>query len=110
MFNPFSEVSCRYGAPMGRPSDPPAAWDGETPLFGRHCGGDGTYDRGGAYWGHSRVYAVYTEVGDFCAYVEARSPRGAVDKVKDRYRATTEIERNAARALAWVHRTLRGAA
>lgn len=57
-FNPFSTVNCKYGAPMGRHGDNPAHYNGTAKLYARHCGGDGFYDRGGAYWGHSRVYAV----------------------------------------------------
>lgn len=84
-FNPFPNVSCRYGAPMGRHGDSfdqLADWS-ERPLYVRHCGGDGYYDRGGAYWGHSAVYAVYPADGELCAYFEARSPAGAVAKVRE---------------------------
>ncbi len=76
-FNPFHNVNCRYGAPMGRHGHSADAWDGHGTLYARHCGGDGYYDRGGAYWGHSRVYAVWTRCGGFCAYVEATSTDGA---------------------------------
>jgi len=46
-----------------------------------HCGGDGSYDRGGAYWGHGNVYAVYTRGGKWCAYVEAMNEAHAMFKV-----------------------------
>lgn len=72
-FNPFAKVNNRYGAPMGRHGDTPETYNGISPLYARHCGGDGFYDRGGAYWGHSRVYAVWTRGGAFCTYVEATS-------------------------------------
>lgn len=43
-------VSCRYGAPMGRPSD--EDFDGLFPVHIRRVKLDsGGYDRGGAYWG-----------------------------------------------------------
>lgn len=80
-FNPFSKLNCRYGAPMGRHGNAPEQYDGERKLFARHCGGDGYYDRGGAYWGHSRVFAVWTRGGDFCAYVEASSKAQAISIV-----------------------------
>ena len=67
-FNPFKRVSCKYGAPMGRHGY--GVYDGESPLFIRHCGGDGYYDKGGAYWGDSKVYAVFDKSGHFCQYVE----------------------------------------
>lgn len=72
-FNPFANVNCRYGAPMGRAGHDLEQYDGRSKLYARHCGGDGYYDRGGAYWGHSRVYAVWTRGGGFHAYVEAGS-------------------------------------
>lgn len=80
-FNPFAKVNCQYGAPMGRHGHAADMWDGESKLYARHCGGDGYYDRGGAYWGHSRVYAVWTRGGDFCAYVEASSQEGAIKAI-----------------------------
>lgn len=82
-FNPFDKVNCRFGAPMGRHGDAPDTYDGKSKLFARHCGGDGYYDRGGAYWGHSNVCAVWTRGGDFCAYVEARTPEVAIQIVRD---------------------------
>lgn len=77
-FNPFSRVNCRYGAPMGRHGHAVEAYDGESKIYARHCGGDGCYDRGGAYWGHSKVCAVWTRGGGFCAYVEAFTPEAAI--------------------------------
>lgn len=81
-FNPFPKLNCTYGAPMGRYGDDPELFDGEGKLYAQHCGGDGYYDRGGAYWGHSRVYAVWTRGGGFCCYVEATSREHAINQVK----------------------------
>lgn len=80
-FNPFARVNGRYGAPMGRHGDDLSTWDGCGRLYARHCGGDGHYDRGGAYWGHSRVVAVWTRGGAWCVYVEARGTEEAIAKV-----------------------------
>ena len=77
-FNPFARVNGSRGAPMGRHGHDVASWDGEGKLYARHCGGDGHYDRGGAYWGHSAVYAVWTRGGAWCAYVEAHSTGQAI--------------------------------
>jgi len=82
-FNPFSRVNARYGAPMGRHGQPIHFWDGTGTLYARHCGGDGYYDRGGAYWGHSRVFAVWTRGGSFCTYVEAASREQALALVRE---------------------------
>jgi len=81
-FNPFAPVNCRYGAPMGRHGSPLYHYDGVSKLYARHCGGDGYYDRGGAYWGHSRVWAVWTRGGDFCTYVNASSRTEAIAQVQ----------------------------
>lgn len=77
-FNPFNKLSCKYGAPMGRHGADPSTYDGTSKLFASHCGGDGFYDRGGAYWGHSKVYAVWTRGGAWCTYVDAFSVEGAI--------------------------------
>ena len=82
-FNPFRKVNGQYGAPMGRHGDAPDNYDGISKLYARHCGGDGCYDRGGAYWGHSKVTAVWTRGGDFCAYVGAYSPEAAIAIVRN---------------------------
>ena len=88
-FNPFPRVSSSRGAPMGRhdTSSNFAAFDGVplARLCARHCGGDGQYDRGGAYWGHSRVFAVW-ERGkgeNGVAYVEASSAGQALRIVSE---------------------------
>lgn len=81
-FNPFERVNCSYGAPMGRHGDSASTYDGISKLHARHCGGDGYYDRGGAYWGHSKVFAVWTRGGEWCSYVEANSPEIAIEHVR----------------------------
>ena len=81
-FNPFPPVSSRYGAPMSRHDHDVGTYDGTSKLYARHCSGDGYYDQGGAYWGHSKVCAVWTRGGGWCAYVEARSPAEAVTLVR----------------------------
>ena len=82
-FNPFMPLPCTYGAPMGRNGDNPESFPNGARLYARHCGGDGYYDRGGAYWGHSKVCAVWTRGGEFCAYVEAHSPQTAIKIVQE---------------------------
>ena len=81
-FNPFARVVSRYGAPMGRAGCSLDSYDGSSKLYARHCGGDGYYDRGGAYWGHSSVCAVWTRGGAWCAYVETREPWRAIEVVQ----------------------------
>lgn len=49
---PFKEsVSCRYGAPMGRRSDPVSVFTGRKVKLQRVRFVSYDYDQGGAYWG-----------------------------------------------------------
>jgi len=69
---PFeSNVSSKYGAPMGRHSNP-------NDLFGliRLCRVplyDGCYDKGGAYWGGpSNLWCAYNKEGTFYFRADSR--------------------------------------
>ncbi len=84
-FNPFPEVSSRYGAPMGRRSDNPANLAAAKRLHARRQGGGDGYDKGGAYWGTpSNVWGVWAWVdGAACVvYVRANSRADAIAKAK----------------------------
>jgi hypothetical protein len=60
---PFErDVSCRYGAPMGRRSDNPDLFDGIKIRLCRVHLYDGAYDKGGAYWGMGKpLYCAWGE-------------------------------------------------
>lgn len=63
---PFEyDVSSKYGAPMGRPSDRPSEFDLSRPLHIRQVKFyDGDYDKGGAYWGGgSPLFCVWDDEG-----------------------------------------------
>jgi hypothetical protein len=84
-FNPFPEVSCKLGAPMGRHGDNPALLRGIKCLHARRQGGKGGYDKGGAYWGTpSNVWGVWAWLaGDVVVtYVRAWSRRAAIEQVR----------------------------
>lgn len=84
-FNPFPDVSARYGSPMGRRGDNPANLQGVKRLHARHQGGGDGYDNGGAYWGiPSNVWGVWAHIdGAPCvAYVRAGSRAAAIAKVQ----------------------------
>ena len=84
-FNPFFEVSSRYGAPMGRRGDNPANLAGANRFHARHQGGGDGYDKGGAYWGSPcNVWGVWGWVdGAPCVvYVRANSRTAAIDMVR----------------------------
>lgn len=85
-FDPFWDVSCTYGAPMGRRDDNPALLQGIKRLHARHQGGDDGYDKGGTYWGTpANVWGVWALVdGDIvCVYVRAWSRDQAINKVRN---------------------------
>jgi len=85
-FNPFYEVSSRYGAPMGRRGDNQSNLQGVKRLHCRHQGGGEGYDKGGAYWGcPSNVYGVWgwLDGQPVCTYVRASSRAAAIHKVRE---------------------------
>jgi hypothetical protein len=73
MTPPFMKnVSSRYGAPMGRRSDPLEHFEGKV-HFARVPFVDGDYDPGGAYWGAGDpLYAAWDDAGHE-HYIRARS-------------------------------------
>lgn len=84
-FNPFPNVSCRYGSPMGRHGDNPANLIGVRRLHARRQGGGDGYDKGGAYWGTpSNVYGVWAWIDGeaVCVYVRANSRQQAINNVR----------------------------
>lgn len=84
-FNPFPDISCARGAPMGRCGDNPAALQNVKRLHARRQGGGEGYDKGGAYWGTpSNVWGVWGWVDGMaiCTYVRAYSRADAIAKVK----------------------------
>lgn len=84
-FNPFPDVSCTYGAPMGRRDDNPANLQGLKRLHARRQGGGDGYDKGGAYWGTpSNVWGVWGWIDGQpqCVYVRAWSRNEAIEKVR----------------------------
>lgn len=84
-FNPFSEVSSRYGSPMGRRGDNAANLKGAKRLHALHQGGGDGYDKGGAYWGTpSNVWGVWGWIDSrpCVTYVRANSRNSAIEKVK----------------------------
>jgi len=85
-FNPFTEVSCKYGAPMGRHGGNPNNLIGKSKLYARSQGGGDGYDRVGAYWGTpSNIWGVWGPVDGTieCVYVRANSRLAAISKVRN---------------------------
>lgn len=84
-FNPFLEVSSRYGSPMGRSGDNPANFQGVKRLHARRQGGGDGYDKGGAYWGTpSNVWGVWAWLDGqvICTYVRANSRAAAIATIQ----------------------------
>ena len=79
-FDPFPDVSGRYGAPMGRRGDH-ADYASIKHLHARRQGGGGGYDKGGAYWGTpSNVWGVWGWIDGWpvCTYVRANNRAAAI--------------------------------
>jgi hypothetical protein len=78
----LTDVSSRYGAPMGRPriADKP---DAKVRLF-RVRFTDGDYDHGGAYWGGPAN--LYAAIGDgFQAFTRAASREAAKAEFREEF-------------------------
>ena len=85
-FNPFPKLSCKYGAPMGRPEGNSSNLQDVKRLHARHQGGGDGYDKGCAYWGTpSNVWGVWAHIdGDVCCvYVRASSRQDAINQVRE---------------------------
>ena len=85
-FNPFPNLSCARGAPMGRHGDNPSNLQDVKRLHARRQGGGDGYDKGGAYWGTpSNVWGVWGTVDGeiLCVYVRANSRDTAIKMVKE---------------------------
>ena len=71
----FSDVNCRFGAPMGR-SDSPLGCTGVR-VFRVNLDSGG-YDDGGAYWGHGQPLYCATCAEDGRVFIRADSRLAAV--------------------------------
>jgi len=71
----FSDVNCRYGAPMGRHGSPAnmpdADLDKRTVRLFRVNLDSGGYDDGGAYWGIGAPLYCATDDGDYREFTRA---------------------------------------
>ena len=82
---PFEvNVSSKYGAPMGRPSDPLESFQGARVQLRAVTMVDGDYDAGGAYWGGGRgtpgVWCAWGKDANgesITAYVRAKTRKAA---------------------------------
>lgn len=72
------KVSCRYGAPMGRPSEHPGTDPHCIIRVRRLRLNSGGYDSGGAYWGHGAPLWHASGIDEF---------EGSFADVSDFYRA-----------------------
>ena len=78
---PFEvNVSSKYGAPMGRPSDDPEAFVGQIVQLRKVPAVDGDYDPGGAYWGSPKdLYCAWND--ELVFYCRAKSREDAMAKL-----------------------------
>jgi len=87
-FNPTPPVSCKYGAPMGRPGSLSHQGDPAPLRFHlQHVPLDnGGYDRGGAYWGIGpRLYWYCADDGSFEGYLRSHNRTQAKAAVRESF-------------------------
>lgn len=94
-FNPTPDVSCKYGAPMGRPTRDTytdksgtthkiTVTDDAKPFRLVRCRlNSGGYDAGGAYWGIGEpLYYYEGPLSDISGYVRGRTREHAKANVR----------------------------
>lgn len=82
----FPDVSCKYGAPMGRSSfGTPDHAEGKIRVFRVNLDSGG-YDDGGAYWGTGQPLFCATDGAEYRQFIRASSRLAAI--------AELEIERD----------------
>ena len=59
----LSNVSCKYGAPMGRRNSIPDDIIPSSKLYLEKMRLNGDYDKGGAYWGYTQNSYIYRATG-----------------------------------------------
>ena len=83
----LSEVSCKYGAPMGRGNRIPDDIETAGKLYLEKLRWiDGAYDQGGAYWGMGDpIYRASGETATECLeiFVRARDREDAKKQIKE---------------------------
>ena len=88
----LSEVSCKYGAPLGRHNSIPADIITASKLYLEKLGWvDGDYDVGGAYWGNVGSDNVYRATGETHTetveiFVRAKDREEAKAKVREEFK------------------------
>src|ERR1700722_3767560 len=86
MVDPTPQPSCKYGAPMGRPSSSGyTVNENAAPMRLVRCPLDrGGYDRGGAYWGLGEPLYFYeaNPAGLISGYVRGRTRDAAKAAVR----------------------------
>jgi len=91
MKRPLSNVSCKYGAPMGRSNTIPTNIKSAKLYLEKLKWVDGDYDQGGAYWGGGMgdtIYRAYED--DIEIFVRAKSRVEAKAVVKEDLEAVIE--------------------
>lgn len=85
MVNMTPDVSCKYGAPLGRYGQHTPEFSGK--LYLQYVPLDsGGYDRGGAYWGVGRrLYGYRDDEGEVSGFVRAENRKDAKAAVLKSY-------------------------
>jgi hypothetical protein len=93
MKTPLSNVSCKYGAPMGRSDFIPDDIETAGKLYLEKLRWvDGAYDQGGAYWGMGDpIYRASGETATECLeiFVRAKDREDAKKQIKEIFEGAT---------------------
>lgn len=84
---PTPDVSCRYGAPMGRANRTATPTDAAPKFYLRRIPiNGGGYDRGGAYWGlGAPLYYAESTCGNFSEFFRAATRSAARQHIREQY-------------------------
>ena len=94
----FSDVNCKYGAPMGR-SEVHNDFSGKARCFKVKLV-DGCYDEGGAYWGCGTLYCATNGEG-FLMFT--RQPNRKLAKIEFQTRASAICGNKKGNTISWIN-------
>lgn len=86
MKHKLSNVSCRYGSPMGRRNTVPEGTEPVKVHLEKMALVDGDYDQGGAYWGGGGDPMWVAWANDFEVFVRASNRHAAKRSVAQEYK------------------------
>lgn len=88
----LSNVSCKFGAPMGRCNSIPDDIIPSNKLYLEKMRLNGDYDKGGAYWGYTPNSYIYRATGSTLTYgIEIFTRASSRQEAKENLRKLTNL-------------------